>query len=377
MEKRFNYRIYPTAEQEAQIQKNFGCVRFVYNYFLNKRIEKYKAGEGIYGYYDACRDLTQLKKQDEYAWLREADSHSLQKAIKNMNYAYSEFFRRVREKSGAPGFPRFKSKRETRRSYTSQAQPGKEVIRLLDNKIKLPKLGLVDCSVSRPIEGRIVSASVIQVPSGKYFVSVCCTDVEPEPFTPTGKEIGLHFGIKTLAVSSDGQTFENNRYFERSQKKISRLRRRMSRKQKDSANREKARIQLAKAYERAKNQKTDMMQKLTTELVSEYDAICVRDEELTKMVRERAFAYYMSDASWGEFVSLLRYKCGWYGKTLIEVEASFPSVQLCSLCGHKNAELAQKALREWICPNCGAKHERAKNAAVNTLNEGLRLSATT
>jgi putative transposase len=374
MEKRFNYRIYPNEAQTEQIQKNFGCCRFVYNYYLNKRNEKYEAGEGIYSYYDACKDLTRLKRRDEYAWLRDADAHSLQSAIKNMNHAYSEFFRRVRTKSGAPGFPRFKSKRETRQSYMSKAQPGKDNILLGDRAIKLPKLGLVKCSVSRPVEGRILSASVFQVPSGKYFVSICCTGVYPKPLPKTGRDIGLHFGIRTLAVSSDGRTFENNRYLEKSQRKISRLQRRVSRKPKDSANREKARISLAKAYEHARNQKTDTLQKLTTQMVREYDTICARKEELSKMIRSRPYAYLLSDAGWGELTQLLRCKCAWYGKRYVEIEAKFPSVQLCSSCGGKNIRLAKnKAVQEWTCPECGAKHERAKNAALNTLMEGLRL----
>ncbi|MDR2571617.1 MAG: transposase, partial [Oscillospiraceae bacterium] len=255
MEKRFSYRIYPNKEQEIQIQKNFGCVRFVFNHYLSKRIEKYEAGEGIYGYYESSKDLTQLKKQDEYAWLREADAHSLQNALKNVNFAYSEFYRRIREKDGAPGFPRFKKKKETRQSYTCQAKIGREVIYFDGNKkIRLPKLGLVDCKVSRPIEGRIISASIIQVPSGKYFVSVCCTDIEPEQPVQTGKTIDLQ------------HVYSDERHLEKEQKKISRLHRRMSRKPKGSANYEKARVALAKAYEREKNKKTDKLQKLTTQL---------------------------------------------------------------------------------------------------------------
>jgi putative transposase len=373
MEKRFNYRIYPTKAQEEQIQRNFGCCRFVYNYFLNKRIERYKAGEGIYGFYEACKDLTALKKTEGYEWLKVADSHSLQHALKNMNFAYSEFYRRVREKSGSPGFPRFKKKRETHKSYTSQTQKTRCVIDVRDNKILLPKLGLVDCKVSRQIEGRILSASVIQVPSGKYFVSVCCTDIVPEQLPQTGNSIGLHFGIKTLAVTSDGQKIENQRYLEKMQKKISRLQRRVSRKPSDSANREKARIALAKAYEQIKNQKTDTLQKSTTQLVRDNDLIVVRDEELTKIVRRKQFAYYLSDASWGEFTQMLKYKSAWYGRTFVEISANYPSAQLCSSCGYKNIELVKKQLQEWTCPKCGTHHERAKNAAVNTMAEGLRV----
>jgi len=377
MEKRYNFRIYPNKAQEKQIQKNFSACRFVYNYFLAKRIERYKAGGGIYSYYEACGDLTALKNTTGYEWLKEADSHSLQNALKNMNFAFTEFYRRVREKNAAPGFPRFKKKRETKQSYTCQAQPGRNVIYLTDKKIQLPKLGLVECRVSRRTEGRVISASVYQVPSGKYYVSVCCTEFEPRQLAPTGAVTGLHFGVRALAVTSDGDVIENKRFQEKMQKKISRLARRVSRKQRDSANREKARIVLAKAYEQLKNRKTDTLQKVTTELVKNYDTICVRDEKLKQMLKNPLFAYYLSEASWGEFVRLLKYKSNWYGKKIVEIDANYPSVQICSSCGHKNTALAKNRAQKWACPKCGTTHKRAKNAAKNTLSEGLRISETT
>ena len=375
MEKRYRFRIYPTRAQEEQIQRNFGCVRFVYNYFLAKRMEKYDAGEGIYGYYDACKDLTALKRTPGYEWLKEADAHSLQNALKNMNFAYLEFYRRVRERSGAPGFPKFKSKKESRRSYTSQAQVGKRVI-YIDverNRIMLPKLGLVECRGLREVEGRILSASVAQVASGKYFVSVCCTEYEPEPLPATGKQIGLHLGIRSLAVGSNGETFDNERYRERAQKRLARLHRRLSRKPSGSANREKARLALANAYERITNQRSDKLHKLSAQLVRDYDVICVRADEISKMVKRAPFGYYLTDAAWGEFIRQLAYKSEWNGRKLVKVQPGFPSAQLCSACGYKNAEQANRSEREWECSKCGARHNRAVNAAINTLNEGMKI----
>ena len=377
MEKRFNFRIYPNKEQAEQIQKNFGCVRFVYNYFLNKRIGQYNAGGGIYTYYEASRDLTALKKTEGYGWLKEADAHSLQNALKDMNNAFFQFYRRVREKSGAPGFPQFKKKGAARQSYMSQGRCGRNgilSIEVLEKSVKLPKLGFVACRVSRPVAGRILSARVVQVPSGKYFVSVCCTDIGGEAFPQTGKAVGLHFGIRALAVSSDGQVAPNPRYQEHAQRKMSRLHRRLSRKPRGSANYEKARIALAKACERVKNQKTDTLQKLSAQLVQDYDLICIRKEDLGKMKKQAHFSYYLSDASWGGFSKMLKYKCDWYGKTLVEVEATYPSVSLCSCCGSRNTDAAKKQLQVWICPACGARHERARNAAVNTLAEGRRIT---
>lgn len=372
VEKRFNFRIYPTKAQEKQIQHNFGCVRFVYNHFLNKRIQKHHAGEGIYGYNEASRDLTELKKQEEYLWLRQADAHSLQNALKNLNNAYSAFFRRTRVGGCAPGFPRFKTKKASSQSYKSQAQTGRRVIDVTDKAVLLPKLGWVKCRVSKRIEGRVISASVIQSASGRYFVSVCCTDVVPEPLPLTGASVGLHFGIRLLAVTSDGEAIGNLRAFEKEKKKIVRLHRRLSRKPKDSMNREKARAKLARAYERTANRRVDYIQKATTRIVRDYDVVCVRGEGVAEKMRDKRFALYLADASWGMFCRLLKYKCAWYGKTFSEVPAGYPSAQLCSTCGHKNTALAKNHSRKWLCPKCGASHERAKNAATNTLAEGIR-----
>lgn len=370
MDVRYRFRIYPTEEQEVQIRKNFGCVRFVYNYFLSKRIERYKAGKGIYGFNEACKDLTALKNTEGYEWLREADSHSLQRAIKNMDSAYTAFFRKLRQKEGSLGFPRFKKKSESRQSYTS-SRNGNSIC-FAQNAIKLPKLGLVECKISKIIVGRILSASVIRVPSGKYYVSVCFTNFEPTRFPLTGRAAGLHFGIRALAVSSDGEVFENPRFLEKSRKKISQLQRRLSRKQSDGANREKARIALAKAYERVAQSRTDMLQKLTTRLVREYDILCIVEHDIPKLLKP-PFSFYLSDAAWGELAQLLQYKCDWYGKRLVKISANFPCVQLCSECGYKNAELTKRKSQTWVCPKCGAEHDRAHNAAKNILAEGLNL----
>ena len=215
-------------------------------------------------------------------------------------------------------------------------------------------------------------ASVLQVASGKYLVSICCTDVKPKQFPKTGVSVGLHFGIKILAMTSTGEVIENHRYLEKAQRKISRLQRQLSRKPRDSKNRKKARIKLARAYEKVSNRKMDTLQKTTTQLVRNYDVICVRNEELLKMIRERPYAYYLSDASWGEFSSQLEYKCRWYDKRFIKIETRYPSVQLCNVCGYKNSKLVNQKIHKWTCPKCETDHERAKNAAINTLAEGLR-----
>ncbi|MCL1829654.1 MAG: transposase, partial [Oscillospiraceae bacterium] len=252
----------------------------------------------------------------------------------------------------------------------------RQSIDISERKIKLPKLGRVECRVSKQIEGRILSATVIRQPSGKYFVSVCCTEVDPAPPAKTGAAVGIRMGVRNLATLSDGRQFENIRAFEKSKRKTARLQREMSRKQKDSANREKAGIKLARAYEKVSDRRNDFLHKLTTRLVREYDIICIRDESLSETAKDPMYAKYVSDAGWGTFVRQLEYKCAWYGKELIKVSRWHPSTQLCGSCGHRAPEVSAKtSLKEWVCPACGARHDRAVNAAVNILKEGLAQKA--
>ena len=374
LEKRYNFRIYPTVEQERQIQKTFGCCRFVYNYYLNKRIEHYESNHSIYSFYECCLDMTQIKGQEEYAWLKEVDLNALQSSLKDLDEAYKGFFRRMKQ-GGAPGFPIYKSKHENRRAYRSKNNKNSNNLAIVGDKIKLTKLGYVDCRVSRQIEGRILSATITQARSGKYYVSVCCTDVEPQKLPKTGRSVGLHLGLKEFVVSSDGECYENHKYLDKSLRKIKRLQRLLSRKSKGSKRQEKARIKLAKAHEKVANQRKDTLNKLTTNLVREYDAIYVKEVPVQEMTRDKRFAQPMGDASWGTFVRQLEYKCRWYGKDLRLVNKAFPSAQLCSSCGYRNVEVKKLHKRVWVCPVCGTHHIRGVNAAVNVLKEGQKQAA--
>jgi putative transposase len=369
MEKAYKFRLYPNAEQEILIQKTFGCCRFVFNRYLAKRIELYQKDKSKLNYSECSADMTLLKK--ELAWLKEIDSIALQSSLKDLDIAYQNFFRRVKN-GDKPGFPKFKSKRDSKKSYKSKYSNNN--IKILEKHIKLPKLGLVDCRISKQIEGRILSATVSQNPSGKYFVSVCCTDVEIEPYAKTSENIGLDMGLHDLTVSSDGEHFENHKYLRKSEKKLAKLQKQLSRKQKGSNNRNKARIKVARLHEKITNQRNDTLHKLTTDLVKKYDNIAVEDLQIRNMVKNRRLAKAISDASWGEFVRQLSYKCKWYGKTLDKTDRFFASSQICSICGHKNADVKSLAVREWVCPECGVLHNRDENAAKNILNESLRLS---
>jgi putative transposase len=375
MEKRHNFRIYPNAAQAVLIEKNLGCCRFVYNHYLAKRIEVYEKERRLMGTNECGRDLTLFKKQEGCEWLAEADANALLVALKELDRAYKAFFRRVK-KGGAPGFPGFRSKRG-KSSYTSRKQTNRQNIALEESAIKLPKLGRVRCKVSLRPAGRILSATVIRARSGKYFVSVLFTDANPRPLPKTGKSVGLHLGLTRILSTSEGERVENPKYFAKAEKKIARLTRRLSRKSKDGKNREKARIRLARAHEKVANRRNDRLNKLTTRLVREYDAICVRDAKTATVARDKRFAKLVADAGWGGLMQRLRYKCDWYGKELILVDAYFPSARTCHVCGFESAEVGRRnALREWNCPSCGARHDRGVNAARSVLAEGLGIEGT-
>jgi len=365
MEKAYKFRIYPNEKQEQLMQRIFGCCRFVYNYYLALRTEKYEK-EGVTFNYNACSaDLTALKK--ELSWLCETDSTALQSSLKDLEAAYRNFFR-GRKTGEDIGFPNFKSKRTARKSYISKAK-----IVVLDGCVKLPKLGKVKCRVSRPVEGRILNATVSQEPSGKYFVSLCCTDVEVPQYESTGKAVGIDLGLKELAITSDGETFENPKPLRKAEKKLARLQRQLSRKSKGSANRRKARIKVARFHEKVANQRRDALHKLTTKLVEKYDLIAIETLRPANMVKNRRLAKSISDASWGELVRQLEYKMAWQHKVLVKVDPFFASSQTCHVCGEKNPATKNLAVRSWLCEGCGATHDRDHNAAINILQEGLRL----
>lgn len=326
----FKFRIYPTDEQKVLLNKTFGCVRYVYNHFLEFKQTEYEKDKSKYSFNQCCKLLTSLKEEIE--WLREPDKCSLQNSLKDLDVAYKNFF------NGA-GYPKFKSKHKSKNSYRTNFT--NDNIELLENSIKLPKLGKVKIKdkTYRPKSGRILNATVSKTKTNKYFVSLCYTDVEVNKLPKTNRNIGIDLGISKFITTSDYFEVLNPKYLEKEEAKLKKLHKSLSRKPRGSKNYEKARLKLAKCYEKISNQRKDFLHKLSTLLVKEYDIIAIEDLKISNMLKNHKLAKSISSASWYTFTSMLMYKSEWYGKRVVKVDTFYPSSQLCNSCNYKNTEV--------------------------------------
>lgn len=364
MEKAFRYRIYPNKKQQELIQKTFGCCRFVYNYFLDLKSSHYKDEQKSLSYNDMSKLLTQLKQEND--WLKEPDKDSLQKSLKNLDMAYQKFFKEH------AGYPKFKSKKNRYKSYRTSCTNNN--IRFENKHIKLPKLGMVKVRDKQVPHGRILNATISQEPNGHYYCSLCCTNVEITQYQKTNTNVGIDLGIADFAIYSDGNKIKNPRFYEKSEKKLAKLQKELSRKTIGGANWNKARIKVAKLQKHISNQRNDFLQKLTTEIIRTYDVISIEDldvkslKETDNTTRNKR----VGDVSWSEFRRQLTYKAMWYGRKLSVVNRYYPSSQICHVCGHRGGKKSED-IRSWKCPHCGSELDRDVNAAINILNEGIQL----
>ncbi len=362
----YKYRIYPTADQKILFAKTFGCCRFVYNWALNLKIEAYKSNnESLSNVYLTNRMKSELKQENE--WLSEVNSQSLQSSLRNLDAAYKNFFRNKKV-----GFPRFKSRKNNQSFHCPQHCS----VDFAGSTISIPKAKSIPAILHRPFKGTVKTVTISMTPSGKYFASVLVdTSIDELPLQPIEPEtsLGIDLGISQLAICSDGRTFENPKNLKRSEALLKHRQKQLSRKQKGSVNRNKARIKVARIHEKITNQRKDHLHKVTYALThdSQVRTICIEDLNVMGMVHNHHLAGSISDASFGMFRTLLEYKCKWYGVKLVVIDRFAPSSKTCRRCGYvyKGLKLSE---RSWTCPECGTHHDRDFNAACNIKKFGLK-----
>lgn len=354
----YKYRIYPNKTQKEQIEKQFGACRFVYNWALEQKIKYYETEKKTLSCFAVTNQLAILKKSEGYEWLKDSNSQALQMAIRNLDNAFTRFFREKK------GFPKFKSKKNPVQSFQI---PQHYVVDFEEGNVKLPKIGKVKASFSREFFGTCKTATISRSTTHKYYISILVEDGNElptkEPFNDN-TTIGVDVGIKDFAVLSSGEKVDNPKYLKNSLQKLKVLQRKVSRKQKGSNNFKKAKLKLARLHEKISNQRNDFQHKLSLKLVRENQAIALETLKVCNMIKNHCLAQSISDAGWSAFVTKLEYKAEWYGKTILRIGQFEPSSKLCNVCGYHNKELTL-AVREWTCPSCNTSHDRDVNAAIN------------
>ncbi len=361
MLKSFKYRIYPNQEQKDIMSHIFGQVRFVYNLGLETKIQAYIGNRKNYTCIDLANQVKELKDTDA-PWLKESPAQALQMSLRNLDNAYTNFFR-------GGGFPKFKSK------YTKQSFQLPQGVYLENNKqIFIPKLKLVDIDLHREFKGLIKTVTVSKSITNKYYVSILVdiNELKPEKKPIMDQTtVGLDLGIKDFCITSDGKKFKNHDFFKSAMNELRIQQRSLSRKTKGSNHYLKQKFIVALLHEHIRNQRQDYLHKISKYLVDNYDTICIEDLAVSNMIKNHKLSRAISDMGWSEFKSMIEYKCDWYGKNLSVIGRFDPSSKTCSKCGSINKDLTLTD-REWICPKCNEKHDRDINAAINIKKIGLR-----
>ena len=365
MEKAYRYRFYPTPDQESLLRRTMGCCRLVYNLALAARTEAWYQHQERVDYVQTSAMLTSWKKQEDLDFLNEVSCVPLQQGLRHLQKAFTNFF------AGRAKYPNFKKKHNG-----GSAEFTKSAFKWQDGQVYLAK-----CSEPLPIrwsrkipQGCMPSTVTVKLDaSGHWFVSLLVDDHTVKPLPNTDKAIGLDVGITSLIATSDGDKIANPKHFKRLHNILKRLQKALSRKQKGSNNRQKARLKVARIHGQITDTRKDFLHKLTTQLVRENQTIVVENLAIKNMVKNHKLAQSISDASWGELVRQLDYKCQWYGRGLVKIDRWFPSSKRCGDCGHI-VEKMPLSVREWDCPECGANHDRDLNAASNILAAGLAVS---
>lgn len=359
----YKIRLYPNKAQRSFFNKTFGCCRVIYNEMLWDLQESYKNSTKL--------DKNQLFKdiKNEHIWLRQADSQGLCNTFMDLRIAYNNFF------SKRAKFPKFKKKKD-KNSYRN-GMCYKEISKLIPDKnhIVIPKAGLVEFREDYNFNSlgikKIYNITIEKSKKGNYYCSIC-VDAEIPEFQHTGEVIGIDLGIKDLIIDSNGNKYKNPKYQVKAEKKIKHLNRLYSKKQKGSKNQEKVRLKLATAHEKLCNKRKDNLHKITTKLIKENDVICIENLNIKGMTKNRKLVKSIQDCSFGTLVSMLKYKATWYNRQIIEIGRFYPSSKTCHCCDYRMNYMGLE-IREWTCPNCGIKHDRDINAAINIKNEGLRI----